>query len=459
MDLLFYALIMLTLGVWVCLFGALSRELHKKYSKFIAGFIFLFILRTYPNIPLHPEVFTSGNTSLENSFIRAAIYGVFFLVLRHWFEKPLQSLRMLFRTPGLGWLILITVLSSLWSETPFLTLRASIMSCFFLAWLAAHMARKFSWIEIDSIMRWSLIFVGLGSWIALGIGFGYQGGIAESNKALGNLMSLCIVLWLWKAFQAKSGFRFIAYLFSLFSFWILSSSYSVAATFSCFVLIGFVLILRFLQINKQRYSSAIIYSFVVISILGGAIIYGKYESILEAFDKSPNLTGRTTIWPILLTAIGQKPWLGYGFSGFWQSWRGAEDPSLPSNIAMHPIILTHAHNGFLEILLQIGIIGLCLYLFVLFKTMALSLNFYNKQYKPLVSGVPILVLTHLVLSNIGESSILGLIGPNYYWFLFVLTSTNLSAAEYKRQNENSSQNLDLKLPDGLAIFPDQKLRL
>ncbi len=76
--------------------------------------------------------------------------------------------------------------------------------------------------------------------------------------------------------------------------------------------------------------------------VGGSTVAG----FTSALGRDSTLTGRTEIWASLLPDIARQPILGYGFSGFWTMER----------IAEHEI--GEAHNGYLDVWLQLGFVGL-----------------------------------------------------------------------------------------------------
>jgi len=98
------------------------------------------------------------------------------------------------------------------------------------------------------------------------------------------------------------------------------------------------------------------------SIWLGAIVAGAAGLVLvvepglvfELLGRDATLTGRTDIWTVLFDAIGERPWLGYGYAAFW----GAESqPAYMVRLATEWIVPT-AHNGWIETALSIGLIGL-----------------------------------------------------------------------------------------------------
>jgi O-antigen ligase len=69
-----------------------------------------------------------------------------------------------------------------------------------------------------------------------------------------------------------------------------------------------------------------------------------------ALGRDETLTGRTGVWADVLPAISQEPLLGYGVGSFWTDAR-REHYDIPT-----------AHNGYLDILLELGEVGFVFYL-------------------------------------------------------------------------------------------------
>jgi O-antigen ligase len=81
--------------------------------------------------------------------------------------------------------------------------------------------------------------------------------------------------------------------------------------------------------------------------LGGSNVAG----FTPWLDRDSTLTGRTEVWADVLPDWEQQPFLGYGFGSFWTDARRARY-EIPT-----------AHNGYLDILLDLGAVGLAFYLF------------------------------------------------------------------------------------------------
>jgi O-antigen ligase len=92
--------------------------------------------------------------------------------------------------------------------------------------------------------------------------------------------------------------------------------------------------------------------------------------LLGVRGKDSTLTGRTDIWREVWRAIQRRPWTGYGIGGVWS------DPSVdPARSIVRSLgfVVFHAHDGFLEILLLLGVVGLALFVWLLVSTIRLGL--------------------------------------------------------------------------------------
>ena len=77
------------------------------------------------------------------------------------------------------------------------------------------------------------------------------------------------------------------------------------------------------------------------------------ETFYALLGKDPSLTGRTEIWDALMRRSDEQPWTGYGYAAFW----GKE--STPANWVRLETDwdVPSAHHGWLEVLIQLGRVG------------------------------------------------------------------------------------------------------
>ncbi|MEY4263265.1 MAG: hypothetical protein RLY88_973 [Actinomycetota bacterium] len=89
-----------------------------------------------------------------------------------------------------------------------------------------------------------------------------------------------------------------------------------------------------------------------------AVIVLFYRAqVFELIGKSPDMTGRSGIWKIVLHLIEQKPWLGWGWISYWVPGVKPYD----GLVVINNVPYFQAHNAYLDVWLQLGIIGLLIF--------------------------------------------------------------------------------------------------
>ena len=90
-----------------------------------------------------------------------------------------------------------------------------------------------------------------------------------------------------------------------------------------------------------------------LALIGGTI-GTDLSALFELLDRDPSLTGRTDLWNYVIDAIREKPLFGWGYMAFWT-------PDSPSATYIQNQIrwpAPNAHNGYLELTLGLGLVGL-----------------------------------------------------------------------------------------------------
>lgn len=102
----------------------------------------------------------------------------------------------------------------------------------------------------------------------------------------------------------------------------------------------------------------------LVSVLGSAAVVGVAASsvatVTSAYGKDTTFSGRTEIWQATVDAIAREPWLGHGFLSLF--WRDRVSPETAEIWRQVGFDASHAHNGALDLTLQIGLIGLGVFL-------------------------------------------------------------------------------------------------
>ena len=141
------------------------------------------------------------------------------------------------------------------------------------------------------------------------------------------------------------------------------------------------------------------------------IVLAFRAQIFGLLGKSPDISGRTEIWKKVLDLIDERPLQGWGWTSYWI-------PFLePYNglVVMHGVPYLQAHNAFLDVWLQLGVLGLGLFICLLGFTFVPLWRLAVRHTSPLYLW-PILVFVGLIVQNFTESRLLIEIG----WVLLVL---------------------------------------
>ncbi len=107
-----------------------------------------------------------------------------------------------------------------------------------------------------------------------------------------------------------------------------------------------------LRRGGAAFSVIAIWSVVVLAGLGLWVWETHSVAVLEALGKDPSLTGRTEIWDSLMRKVADRPWTGYGYGAFWG--RIGESPPADWVRKETGWIVPSAHNGWIDLLVQLG---------------------------------------------------------------------------------------------------------
>jgi O-antigen ligase len=97
----------------------------------------------------------------------------------------------------------------------------------------------------------------------------------------------------------------------------------------------------------------------------GVVLYAvtHWTAFSAALGKSPDMTNRFGIWQAVLERIQVRPMTGFGFVGWWPTWEGWFGIHAIRNIRVQ-----QAHNVWLDLLMQVGIVGAVLFAVALITT-------------------------------------------------------------------------------------------
>ena len=133
--------------------------------------------------------------------------------------------------------------------------------------------------------------------------------------------------------------------------WLLAIANSKTATLALTAGTAVIMGLRFAAVRRHFWSYAL--AAMLLVMISDELLSVK-STILEASGRDATFTGRTGLWETLLEEP-INPLIGVGYASFWLGERLTKFWDMYPNSP--PI---EAHNGYLEVYLNLGLIGVCL---------------------------------------------------------------------------------------------------
>lgn len=164
---------------------------------------------------------------------------------------------------------------------------------------------------------------------------------------------------------------------------------------------------------------AMVFGLMVLTVLliGGLAL--SYGAILEALGKDPTLTGRVQLWQSVDPEIARRPVLGFGYGAFWSegnatAWRIWEALGWQA---------PHAHNGYRDLMLGVGLVGLVLFVIVTARGLSQGLALCTEAPGEAWT-LPVSFITISLVLNLTESTIL--MQNDLMWVLFATAVVGIS---------------------------------
>jgi O-antigen ligase len=384
----------------------------------VALLLFFSMQGSIPGIapPQAYEVTAGTSTALSTAGGIASQAIMNLLILLLILRRPRLLLRQIAAVP---WLVLfagLAIASSAWSLEWWLSLRRSLP--FALAGLfGVYFAARFSPARQLAILRLTMLFASvatiavvlfspsLGLDHSAGHSADWQGIFTQKN-ACGRIMVLATAILLFG--ERLTPFR--AACLALFLFILVRSGSRGAWVVEAAVLLLWIFLALARRANARlRLVFAAVGATSALAFTAAAILF--YTRIAPLLGRDATLSGRTAIWGQVLHCIALRPWFGYGYGAFW---RGMQGPSLQVSAAVH-FMVVHAHNGFLEMALELGAAGLAVFLLSWSRALRQLWSAWRHGETDRVAW-PLAVLVLIVLYDLDENTLL--IYNGLFWILY-----------------------------------------
>ncbi len=392
-----FEVVVIFLAVLVCIQGALEWNGPRPYNC--------------PGTPLHP----GGACVTPLAFIELGLllFAVFTALWLLWKDKELQEFFSLWKRQ-IAVLIFVglALLSVVWSVAPVLS-TFRVLTLFLATFLAGYLGYRYSLREFSGILATcmgimaalslmaALLLPGQGTMTNIPYGGAWRG-IFWHRNYLGTFMSMGGMIFLIRALSGKikPTQRLINLAFYLLCLALVMLSRSATgilsiAGLSVVVLLAFAWSKVAHRLSKR--SLWIIGGLFAAALLALAL---NLDAIFNLLGRNATLTGRIPMWAHLVEVyVKPRIYVGYGYDAFW-GFAQVRDEISAAVGWRYPVLI--GDNGWMDVLLHLGVIGLASFMAVL-GVMAVRMAKYALREQTIEAFLPIGVLLFALVGNISLS--------------------------------------------------------
>ena len=410
-------------------------EAHKRFSLLfrtleviVIFFIFALVnINSFVRFRQFPEV--DNYSANESEYIFVAIITVILIIFLLWRHQLLATYLMAWKNNKLLILFLaFALISVLWT----VYLPATLYKLFFLFFstvAGSYIAIRYKLRGTIDVLTWvagicallSILiityfpFVGVmqnqpfvGSWT----------GLFWHRNPTGNIFAFFNMIFLLRFLLDEKAigtqrliFALLYSLSAIIVFGSRSATGIIAFLFLNFIVTLTVIWLKFHERIKpwQYYSSA------VLLVVGFLVFITNTAFLFGLLGRSADMTGRVPVWEDLFQNFYlQKPILGYGYGALWMQKSFRILMQIRHN---WPFQVYVADNGFFDILLNMGLVGLLLFLSIY---LPLGVRSFKQAitYKSWIYFFPFLTFLYIFIGNLTHSLLLEV--DQFVWMLLVI---------------------------------------
>ncbi|MDB5361061.1 MAG: O-antigen polymerase [Rhodospirillales bacterium] len=252
--------------------------------------------------------------------------------------------------------------STLWSVEPSLTLKRAVLTtgiCAFDLYVAIsigldRLLRMLSTTILISALASIVVAIAvptIGREIVAGLTGDWRGVFPQKN-ALGHVMSVGVFVELAMMIRAR---RWLpgACIRTVLLIALVAMAHSASSLLSVTIAL---MITALYAAFRRGLTSALVCALAVAALLILIVgtVGGDPAAVFDVLDRDPSLTGRTDLWKYVLDAIRERPVSGWGYMAFWTP-DGRNATYIQHQIGWPA---PNAHDGYLELALSLGAIGL-----------------------------------------------------------------------------------------------------
>lgn len=407
----------------------------------INSFVLIYVTFFTTNIPFDPanygDIFAAETTNVKNQVVFLFLFFSSLVILSKRFDKILSLIRS---EKYLGLFVLICLLSALWSDYSLLSFKRSFQ--LFVMFLVIVEAL----VNIDPKILMNQLKIVVSIYLfynlyacrfipaAIDPVFGtWRGMEVQKNWLAQNSLYCLLSSIVFFNFDKTRLTKLYDSLLILISVLIIYKAHSstnlIAVVIIVFMGIVFQIESIFNNLGIGRSILGLVFLFIL-TFSGIFVIFSSeiFELIPGYFGKDMTMSGRTDIWKFAWNDIEKRIFLGYGFATYWIM--GSSRLEVFASI-FEGFKVNEAHNGYLEIMLQLGVVGFIFFLFLIIT--------YAYRMLKLNNNLVILIFISIMTLNYTES-VLFKVGLGITTFYFMATYVTLSVFHFNLGQVNHNEN-------------------
>jgi len=312
-------------------------------------------------------------------------------------------------------IIILSWLSYLWSIDPDITFRRCLIFTSFSVVLCSIVLQYDLKKIIKLILYLNIIVVILSIFLMIFdpyLGFNLDGRGARGVFVHKNVFSeflLVTIIAVMVAVRMRLLPTMIGYPYLLVYAALLVMTNSATAWVVAVLMVGIYAVTELKRLPFKVFACLVAFG-TAFTILFVSLTVFNLDSFFLALNRDPTLTGRDAVWAYVGLMIQERFFFGYGYAAFWESER-----ILSYVVASLNWHITHAHNGFLQVWIELGLVGFCLTILYFLQCM---LRFFLSKPSQELRAFLLPTLIGLIIYNLGETQLL--ISKNIGWLIILI---------------------------------------
>jgi O-antigen ligase len=331
---------------------------------------------------------TGADEIVTSNIVNQILYpALFFLSFIAFLPNGSKVIQIIKKEKFLTLFLVYTLISTFWSPYPLLSIKRwfQFFSYYFVIIVFLSYVR-----DVDTLLQiikpiiYLYIFISLIAVLIIPQAhdplFGTWRGLAPTKNNLGQIGLISTILSFIIFFNENIRLKkYIAFLIIFFSLVLTIGTFSSTTYTGLFI---FLTITFLFEIKKQIFNRIgagyFLFFFTLFTLLTlFVMIVVFFPEILDSFQsifgKEGSFADRAKLWQVILFQIGLHPYFGCGFQGFWI----IDSPTIELIYKAFVWLPVQAHNGYLDLLNETGIIGLGIFIIIIIKYIYLSIKNNN----------------------------------------------------------------------------------